>query len=133
MNDSTIRHFLKRDDRLRSRKAIDILFAEGKSFSDFPFRILWRSDNEEGGLKAGFTASSKNFKKATDRNRIKRLIRESYRLQKNELQNIINLSCKSLHVFFIYTGKELPDHEIVFKKTGIILKRLIKQMSGNTE
>ena len=133
MSDSTIRHFLKLEDRLKSRKAIDILFAEGKSFSNFPFRILWRSADEAGGLKAGFTASSKHFKKATDRNRIKRLIRESYRLQKNELQSIIIVSGKSLHVFFIYTGKDLPDYETVFEKTGIILKRLIKQISGNTE
>ncbi len=133
MDYTTIRHFLKAEDRLKSRKAIDILFAEGKSFSNFPFRVLWKLSDEAGGLKAGFTASSKNFKKATDRNRIKRLIRESYRLQKNDLQQITASEGKSLHIFFIYTGKEMPDHNTVYEKTGIILKRLLKQIIGNPE
>ena len=129
----TERYCLKPGDRLKSRKAINVLFDEGKSFSNFPFRILWKSEDVPGGLKAGFTASSKNFKKATDRNRIQRLMRESYRLQKNDLQNMTGGSGKSLHVFFIYTGKNLPEYDQVYQKTGIILQRLIKQVSGEAE
>ena len=111
---TTQRYFLKKDDRLKSRKAIDLLFAKGKSFSNFPFRICWQLLDDEVGIKAGFTASSKNFKKATDRNRIKRLIREAYRLQKNNLQEMLTLKNKAVHVFFIYTGKEVPEYEFIF-------------------
>ena len=124
MRNST-RYFLKPEDRLKSRKSIDSLFKEGNSFSNFPFRVLWKHE-KDGGLKAGFTVSSKNFKKATDRNRIKRLIRESYRLQKNELQNMDTFREKGLHLFFIFTGKEIPDYDLIYEKTGNVLKRLIK-------
>lgn len=130
---TTQRYFLKNEDKLKSRKAIDLLFAVGKSFSNFPFRICWQVVDGELGLKAGFTASSKNFKKATDRNRIKRLIREAYRLQKNNLQGILLQKNKAVHVFFIYTGKEVPTYEFIFEKTGNVLRRLIKLIDENIE
>ena len=127
------RYFLKKEDKLKSRKAIDLLFATGKSFSNFPLRICWLVNKDELGLKAGFTASTKQFKKATDRNRIKRLMREAYRLQKNDLQKQCSFKNKSLHLFFIYTGKDVPAYDFIFEKTGNVLKRLIKLMDENIE
>ncbi len=125
--DSKQRYFLKEDDKLKSRKTIEALFREGKSFSNFPFRVCWQNKiAEQSELKAGFTVSTKNFKKATDRNRIKRLIREAYRLQKNSLQEKVVLKNYSLYIFFIYTGAELPKYELVFLRVQTILKRLIK-------
>jgi ribonuclease P protein component len=122
---TTQRYFLRKEHKLKSRKAIDLLFKEGKSFSNFPFRVCCQRV-EEKELKIGFTASSKNFKHATDRNRIKRLMREAYRLQKNNLQEYIQLKNIGLHLFFIYTGKEMPQHELIFDKTGNILHKLLK-------
>ena len=120
------RYFLKKTDRLKSRKAIDIMFTKGKSFSNYPFRILWMNVENEDGLKAGFSASTKNFKKATDRNKIKRLMREAYRLQKNDLAVQLSLNKKAINVFFIYTGKEVPTYNLIFEKMGNVLKRIIK-------
>ena len=77
-------------------------------------------------MQAGFTVNKKNFKKAVDRNRVKRLMRESYRIQKNELKNMLIQSNKNLALFFIYTGKELPDYTLIFEKTGNILSRIEK-------
>ena len=77
-------------------------------------------------LQAGFTVNKKNFKKAVDRNRIKRLMRESYRIQKNDLKNELIKSNKNLALFFIYTGKELPDHQLIFEKTGNLISRIEK-------
>lgn len=83
-------------------------------------------------LQAGFSVSTRYFKKAVDRNRIKRLMREAYRLQKNTLYNAVVASAKKLNVFFIYTGNELPEYELIFEKMGASVKRLQKITNENT-
>ena len=84
---------LGKDERLKSRKQIENLFDKGKSFVVTPFRVYFIMNTEllihkgESGLKFGTGVSAKNFKKAVDRNRIKRLTREAWRLQKNEIRD----------------------------------------------
>ncbi len=126
------RYFLRKEHKLKSRKAIDLLFTKGKSFNNYPFRICWKIVDEKE-LKAGFTASSKNFKHATDRNRIKRLTREAYRLQKNNLQETIQKRNNGLHIFFIYTGKEISKYEFVFEKMNALLKKILKTIDENNQ
>jgi ribonuclease P protein component len=75
-------------------------------------------------IQAGIGTSSKNFKKAVDRNRIKRLIREAYRLQKNPLHDILKGKNQQLRLFIIYTGREVPEFKTVFDKMRLILQRL---------
>ena len=130
---TTTRYFFKKQDKLKSRKTIELLFNKGKSFSNFPFRVVWLPENNEAVLQAGVSVSSKYFKKATDRNRIKRLMREAYRLQKKILQDHLEEKQNKLSVFILYVGKELPEYEIVFEKIGVILKRLIKFSDENTQ
>lgn len=71
---------------------------------------------QTNALKAAFTVSKKNFKRAVDRNRIRRLMKESWRLQKNALQLSLQANGQSLIVFLIFTGKELPEYQLVQKK-----------------
>jgi ribonuclease P protein component len=130
---TTQRFFLRKEHKLKSRKAIESLFSKGKSFTNFPFRVCWQIVNEAAGIKVGFTASSRNFKNATDRNRIKRLMREAYRLQKNELLENILIQQKSLHLFFIFTGKEVPTFELVADKMQSVLRKLLKIACENVE
>jgi ribonuclease P protein component len=123
------RYTLGKTEKLKSRKLIEQVFKQGKSFSAFPFRVVYHFTTDEKhatGVQAGFSVSSKFFKNATDRNRIKRLLREGYRLQKNDLLEAVQKNNKRLAVFFIYTGNELPEYELIFEKTGSALQRLLK-------
>lgn len=126
------------NERLKSRKLIEQLFKEGKTFSVFPLRVYYLADKAENiskpdALQFGVGVSTKNFKKAVDRNRVKRLMREAYRLQKNELKNKLTMNKMHLNVFFIFTGKELPLYELVYEKLTIALQKLLTIADESTE
>ena len=121
---------LGKDERLKSRKLIDQLFNKGKGFSIFPFRVLYEfsekeKDNTDSHLRFGVAVSSRNFKKAVDRNKVKRLVREAYRIQKNDLRDLLISHDRQLNVFFIYTAKEVPDLENLKDKINLIIIKLI--------
>jgi ribonuclease P protein component len=77
-------------------------------------------------LQAGFTVSTRNFKKAVHRNRIKRLMRECYRLQKNQLKALLLENHKNVAIFFVYTGNKMPEYNLVFEKIKTALQKLEK-------
>ncbi|HET6253822.1 MAG TPA: ribonuclease P protein component [Puia sp.] len=118
-------------EKLKSRKRIERVFQEGKSLTLFPFRVWWILQPSQAGapLQAGFGVSSRHFKKAVDRNRIKRLSREAYRLQKHVVLQRLAEKERCMAVFFVYTGKDLPDYATVTQKIGVVLQRLIKEIS----
>jgi ribonuclease P protein component len=124
---------LGKNERLKSRKLIEQLFKEGKSFNTFPFRVYYLTEKQiinnqysTFHVQFGVGVSSKNFKKAVDRNKIKRWTREAWRLQKNILTDLLNKENKHLSVFFIYTPKELQDYKTIYTKTGLIINKLAK-------
>jgi ribonuclease P protein component len=124
------KHFtLGKNERLKSRKQIEQLFNSGQRFMNPPFRIFYSfQTNKQLGvsrLQAGFGASSRNFKTAVERNRIKRLTKEAYRLQKNEVHDSLKEQNRELNVFFIYTGKKLPVYAEVYDSIGMALKKLL--------
>lgn len=127
------RFTLGKDQRLKSRKLIERVFREGKSINVFPFKVYFLIQPLAEGrqpLQAGMGASRRNFKKAVDRNRIKRLIREVYRLKKETLGIFVKEKQLSLSLFFIYTGKELPDHKFVSGKIAVALEKIMKEIGS---
>src|SRR5215203_264370 len=96
-------------EKLKSRKVIEELFARGKSVHVFPIRISYKflqiAPDEKTVIQVGVSVSKRNFKKAVDRNRIKRLLREAYRLQKHQLIEVVKEHATKGYIFFIYTDK----------------------------
>jgi ribonuclease P protein component len=126
----TGRRGLGRGQRLKSRKRIQSLFRDGGSFSSGTVRTVVRARSEEPFLvQAGFTVSSKHFAKAVDRNRIKRLLREAWRLQRFPLEEALGTHRQSLDVFLIYTGREVPCYSDVSERVSKIIDRLVKSVS----
>lgn len=119
-------------EKLKSRKRIDALFSSGRPFHVSGIKVMWLPAPGNTLPQVGVTVSSRHFKKATDRNRIKRLLRETYRLQKEILcaQRVNQSSCD---VFFIYTGKELPDYAALYKSMTLALKKLAKLLDEQAQ
>lgn len=113
---------LGKKERLKSRKLIEELFSKGKSFTIQPLRVIYLF--KETGLQMGAGASARHFKKAVDRNRIKRLIREAYRLQKPELEEKLRQDNKGLIVFFTCITREIPDFQLVSAGMNKALQKL---------
>lgn len=116
---------LGKHERLKSRKAIEQLFKEGKKFTVNQFRVFYTIENTKC-LLLGAGVSTKNFSRAVDRNRIKRLIREAWRLQKNSLLEILEREGKGMHVFIICTSREMPDFSLVKESAGQVIQKLLK-------
>ena len=115
-------------EKLKSKKLIDQLFAEGQSVSAFPLRLVYLpvSFNDDVVAKTGISVSKRNFKSAVDRNRIKRLLREVYRLNKADYFN--NLSTP--HAFMIlYIGKEKPTLSQIENRMMLLFEKFSSKTS----
>ena len=111
-------------EKLKSRKTIDLLFSEGKSVARFPLRLAFvkvLEEESEGKIKFGVSVSKKYFKKATDRNYFKRLLRESYRLNKHLLTE---LNSPYAFMLLYQTKEKLPFSDINLKTQQLFAKFL---------
>lgn len=111
-------------EKLKSKKLIEQLFAEGKSVSNYPVKLIYLKTAHEDGskIKTGVTASKRNFKSAVKRNRIKRLMRECYRLNKPLIFNNIE---GDYAFMFLYLGKDMPTYEQLETCFKLIIKKLL--------
>ncbi|WP_341214712.1 ribonuclease P protein component [uncultured Wocania sp.] len=115
-------------EKLKSKKLIDQMFTEGQSISAFPLRLVYFQTTFDNNVvaKTGVSVSKRNFKTAVDRNRIKRLLRESYRLNKADFFN--NLTTQ--HAFMIlYIGKDKPKFAQVETKMKHLFEKFLDKIS----
>ena len=125
----------KKEERLHEKKIIKELFEKGFNFYVSPFKVLYIDTDFDGKYPAKVLISvpGKNFKKAVDRNRIKRLMREAYRKNKHILYNALGNSSKKIAIALLYTGKVMISYSEVEPKIILILQRLVKENEEITE
>lgn len=117
-----------KNEKLKSKITIGLLFTEGKSVSKYPLRLVYKpgSFSEGEKIKMGVSVSKKNFKKAVDRNYFKRVLRETYRLNKHLL--IDNLDQPYSFMFFYQTKDRLTYEEINTKTIQLFEKFIAQNM-----
>ncbi len=123
------RFTLAREERLSSLRDIEALFKEGKSLTKYPIRLVWHTTSLPGHYPVSvvFSVSKKKFPRAVDRNRIKRLLRENYRLLKPGFYDRLP-NGKHFHIGLIYTGQEIPGHPTIQRSLTVALGKLITQI-----
>lgn len=111
-----------KNERLKSKTTIGLLFSDGKSVSKYPLRLVYRqaAENSEEQTKIGVSVSKKYFKKAVDRNYFKRVLRETYRLNKHLLLD--NLDGNYSIMLFYQTKDKLSYEEINTKMIQLFEK-----------
>ncbi len=116
---------LKKEERLSSSKVIGDLFAGGESFFIFPLKVVFRETDLPVSypVQAAFSVSKRNFKKAVERNLLKRRMREAYRLNKS----ILYQACgdqRKIAVMFIYVAQEVKDYSLIERSMKLALSKL---------
>jgi ribonuclease P protein component len=119
-------------ERLCSKKIMDKLFTEGKTIFVFPVKIVYLETSllSKFPVQAAFTVGKRNFKRAVQRNLIKRRMREAYRLNKHQFY--ADIGEKQVAVFFIYTGKTISEYRQIESSVKKGLKKLLSELKVNT-
>lgn len=120
---------LKKAERLSSKKTIEKVFTGGDSILQYPLKMVFVKTELPNNcpVQTAFSASKRAFKHAVKRNRIKRLMREAFRLNKHMLYR--EDSAEQLAVFIIYIGKELHDFNTIQSSMQKGLKKILKKIS----
>ena len=115
-----------RAEHLKSKKLIEQLFEGGSKLKSRPLvvRYLEASLPEAVPCQAMVSVSKRSFKRAVDRNRIKRLMRENWRLQKQPVLETLDAQQKQWAIVFIFVGKEMPTFEEMQKSMTTVVEQL---------
>ena len=124
-----------KEEKLKSKKTIELLFSNGQSVAKYPLRLVYiESDyginaETKNKLKFGVSVSKKNFKTAVDRNYFKRVLRETYRLNKHILTENIK---KPFAIMFFYQTKERLKFDEINTKTVQLFEKFLIQIQQNS-
>ena len=127
-----------KSQHLCGETTISQLFREGKAFLVFPLRVVYRvmpredADNRPS-VRVLTSVPKKQFKHAVDRNRFKRLIRESYRLQQHELNEVLDANGLVMDVAFTAVHNQIPKFDYLKSRMGKIIQTLKEQRTMSKE
>lgn len=119
------RYTFSKSERLCHEKKIQRLFHDGKSFLIYPYKVIFRClDATDEPLQIAISVSKRFSKLAVNRNRVKRLIRETYRLNRNELKKKLIQQGKSIELIFIFVGKKEESFQFMESRMKKVLDQL---------
>ena len=115
-----------KNEKLKSKITIGLLFSEGKSVSKYPLRLVYHSGalGDDQHLKVGVSVSKKYFKKAVDRNYFKRVLRETYRLNQHLLKDHLQ---QPYSIMLFYQSKDRLSFEEINTKTIQLFEKFLAQ------
>jgi len=116
-----------KSEHLCGEKRITRLFTDGEAFIAFPMRVVFliEKGNDSNNVNILVSVPKKRFKRAIKRNHLKRLMRESYRINKQELHNKLKEKELQIHIAFNYISDDELDFQLIEKKMKMALQRLI--------
>ena len=123
-----MRFTFNKQEKLKSKKLIEQLFAEGKSVSNYPLKLIYLEVNHESSfqIQAGVSVPKRKVNLAVNRNRIKRLIREVYRKNKHVIYESIN----NKYIFmFLYLDEKEHNYVFIEEKMVNLLEKFLKKLS----
>ncbi|MFT6959054.1 MAG: ribonuclease P protein component [Polaribacter sp.] len=127
-----MKNTLGKQERLKSKKLIEKLYSSGNSVKTFPLRMMFvqTTHTSEFPCQVGVSVAKRNFKLAVDRNRLKRLLRETYRLQKEIVYN----NLEEPYVFMIsYIGREEMKYEELYQKMEKLLRLFVEKAKNKAD
>ncbi len=118
----------KKRERLTSSKSISLLFKEGRSISSYPVRFIYDMEGEGGPVKMAISVPKRLYKRAVDRNLLKRRIREAYRLNKADFAGRIGKMNLQVNVVIQYQHKKILDFHAI--EAGVVkgIEKVMKEL-----
>jgi ribonuclease P protein component len=123
-----LRHTFHKSERLCNKVIINKLFSNGHRFTNIPFKVYWQKKTKEEcpEIRVLIIVPKRLYKKSVDRNRLKRQIKEVYRLQKHILYDYFNNKEENIDIAFVYIAAESISFKDIENKIISIFNRLIK-------
>ncbi len=121
-------------ERINSKLEIETIFKTGKSVFAFPYRFVWiekEGENPELPVDVLLSVGKKRFKRAVDRNQIKRYIREAYRINKHMIWEVCAQKDINIQLGIVYVGKTLGDFELHNKIMKKNIEKMISEIADN--